>query len=215
MCVRLWSAFGANSLKRLLQWCFQTKGGTRCPSTETNHLSVIRGSGGSVGINWPCVTVVAFLVSWADLFRSSTRLGKSTDGCLTVLWCGDPPSANCDCMRVLGAGWTLTFSVASGVVFPFQASWRVFRARTRRTCCWRNALFSLAVCFFLEASLWYPMAMDLLSFDSLPIYSWGSFPKMTSYIRDDNIGNRNGFNSGKSIKLLLNLFYPWYDNQYY
>ncbi len=45
----------------LLQWCIQAKGGIMCPgSAETNHLSVIRGSSGSVGINWPCVTVVAF-----------------------------------------------------------------------------------------------------------------------------------------------------------
>jgi hypothetical protein len=44
----------------LLQWCIQAKGGPRRPSAETSHLSVIRGSSGSVGINWSCNTVVAF-----------------------------------------------------------------------------------------------------------------------------------------------------------
>jgi hypothetical protein len=100
------------------------------------------------------VTLLLPSVSWADLFRSSTRLGKSTDGCLTVLWCGCPPSANCGCMRFLGAGWTLLFSVASGVVFLAFPFWplKQFSGLERDDPAAEGMLF-LAGCLFLLGGL--------------------------------------------------------------
>ena len=106
----------------LLQWYIQAKGGTRCPSAESNHLSHIRGSSGSVGINWPCITVVAFRqLGWSiSIFYPVGQV---------YWWLPDrvvmrrPPSANCGCTRFLGAGWTLTFSVTSGVVFLAFLFW--------------------------------------------------------------------------------------------
>ena len=87
----------------LLQWCIQAKGGTRCPSAETNHPSVIRGSSGSVGINWPCVTVVAFRqLGWSiSIFYPVGQV---------YWWLPDSVV-----MR--------TFSVASGVVFLTFLFW--------------------------------------------------------------------------------------------
>jgi hypothetical protein len=133
----------------LLQWCIQAKGGTRCPSAETNHLSVIRGSSGSVGINWPCVTVVAFRqLGWSiSIFYPVGQV---------YWWLPDrvvmrrPPSANCGCTRFLGAGWTLTFSVASGVVFLAFLFWPLeeFSGPERDDPAAEEILF-LAGCLFL------------------------------------------------------------------
>ena len=133
----------------LLQWCIQAKGGSRCPPPRTTiWVSFVdpTGPSGLTGI----VSLLLPSVSWSDLFRSSIRLGKSTDGCLTVLWCGGPASANYGCMTFLGAGWTLTFFVASDVAFLAFLFWPLeeFSGPERDDPAIEVMLF-LAVCLFL------------------------------------------------------------------
>jgi hypothetical protein len=112
------------------------------PSAENNDLSVIRGSNGSVGINWHCVTVVAFrqLVWSISIFYpvgqvywwlpDSVVMRRPSFG---QLWLHDISGSrmNADIFRRIRRG------ISS---FPFLTSGRVFRAWTRRSCYWSNAL---------------------------------------------------------------------------
>ena len=117
-----------------LPCCIQAKGRTSCPSAETNHLSVIRGSSGSVGINWPCVTVVAFRqLGWSiSIFYPVGQV---------YWWLSDNVV-----MRLIVAAWDFweqdeRWHFPSHLSsFPFLTSGRVFRTRTRRSCFGRNAL---------------------------------------------------------------------------